>query len=165
MIWLPNSIQFPFLSFLDSLLRYVTSTLSGFLLSLGCSLASILNRVLSLFVLSSQMALIFPWLSSSLCQQCPHLYFWPKPFPVCPLDDSTGTSHRHFKLKMFESLPHLYTPLIYLQNLYGMCHLFLSLQDHPSFNYSFSLIWISNSFPCDLHDTFAPFRSSLHTAD
>lgn len=84
-------------------------------------------------------------------------------FPIFPLNNSTGTSHRHFKCKVFESLPNLFTPDSFTFKIYIKCVIyFYPSQDHLSFNYSFSLIWISNSFPRHRHDfTFALFWSDL----
>lgn len=123
----------------------MTSILSEFLLSLDCSLDSILHWVLWLSRLPCQIALIFLWCSPPLCQQFPHL--WPKP-QIFLLDNYTGTFHRHFKFKIFKSLPHPYThPLacyvLFTSKIYTeyVIH-FYPFQDHPSSTYSlFSSGW------------------------
>lgn len=119
-LYLPSLIykQTPTHSFSFLTLEISEFKFSVFLLFLSCSLTSSrIGPFLSVF--PSQMVLLFPWLSSSLCQRCLHLYFWPKPLPICPLNNSTGTSHRHFKCKVFKSLltvtPDSFTFKIYIK--------------------------------------------------
>lgn len=156
LIWLPNPIHALTLSWTFSWYLWPLHFLGLLCLSAALWVDSWTGSFS--FLCSFQIALIWG---------CPHLYLCPKPLHICLLDNSTGTSHRHFPCKTSESLtPH---PLVdYVPFISKSCMdvlFFLSWLGPSQFKLLPSLIWIINHVR-DLPDSaFAPVWSSLHTTD